>query len=150
MCSKNKERGKVAIYIVIAIVIIVALGIGAYFLISKDSNILDVFSPNIKSEVITSENYNEIMDKIGEDLKDDDDKYYLSYSVLYYAMKDGIASAFSGNENEVDNAMYANIYGKSIQQLIDEGKQLMKDNDITLEEYKEQLKNLNENNVSEE
>lgn len=39
--------------------------------------------------------------------------------------------------------MYANIYGKTVQQLIDEGKQLMEENNVTIEQMKEQLKNSN-------
>ena len=35
------------------------------------------------------------------------------------------------------------IYGKTVKQLIDEGKQLMQDNNITVDQYKKQLKNGN-------
>ena len=41
---------------------------------------------------------------------------------MYYIMTDGMESALAGNEDE--STMYVNIYGKTVQQLIDEGKQL--------------------------
>ena len=128
--KNEKKKSKVFLYAIIAVIIIAVVGIGAYFI--KNSK-------NIKNETITAENYEEIMDRIGKELKDENDKYYLSYSVMYYVMKDGIASVFSENENTSTSSMYTNIYGKTIKQLIDEGKQLMKENNITLDEYKSQL-----------
>lgn len=130
--KNEKKKSKVFLYAIIAVIIIAVVGIGAYFI--KNSK-------NIKNETITAENYEEIMDRIGKELKDENDKYYLSYSVMYYVMKDGIASVFSENENTSTSSMYTNIYGKTIKQLIDEGKQLMKENNITLDEYKSQLQN---------
>ena len=94
----------------------------------------------IRKETITAENYEEIFNRISEELKDTDDIYYLSYSVMYYMMKDGISSTLNGNEDE--NAMYVNIYEKTVQQLIDEGKQLMIDNNVSIEEFKENIKDL--------
>lgn len=43
---------------------------------------------------------------------------------------------------------YKSLFGKTIRELIEEGKKLMKDNNITLEQYKEQLNSLN--NLGEE
>ena len=130
--ENEKKKSKAFLYVIIAVIIIAVVGTGAYFI--KNSK-------NIKNETITAENYEEIMDRIEKELKNEDDKYYLSYSVMYYIMKDGISSVFSGNENASTSLMYTNIYGKTIKQLIDEGKQLMKDNNVTLDEYKSQLQN---------
>lgn len=98
----------------------------------------EIFSKSVKSETITAENYEEISDKIAEELKDDEELYYMSYSVMYYIARDGLSAAFSNTNDE--SAMYVNIYGKTVQQLIDEGKQLMKDNNMTIEKFKEQMK----------
>ena len=38
--------------------------------------------------------------------------------------------------------LYKDIAGKTVQQLMDEGKQLMEENNITIEEYKEKLTEL--------
>ena len=51
-------------------------------------------------------------------------------------------AAMAGTEDESE--MYVNIYGKTVQQLIDEGKQLMEENDISLDEYKSKINDLNE------
>ncbi len=59
-------------------------------------------------------------------------------------MKDGIFSAFSEEYDE--SAMYVNIYGKTIQDLINEGKELMKENESTIDEFKENLENLEDTN----
>lgn len=51
--------------------------------------------------------------------------------------QNAICIELSGSEDE--SAMYASIYGKTVQQLIDEGKQLMEENNITLDQYKQNL-----------
>ena len=59
-------------------------------------------------------------------------------------MTDGMSSAFSGNEDE--NAMYVNIYGKTAENLIEEGRQLMEENNVSLDEFKENIENLSNTN----
>ena len=59
---------------------------------------------------------------------------------MYHMVQDGIPSATTLDSDK--SAMYVNIYGKTVKQLIDEGKKLMKDNKVTLEEYKQGLKQL--------
>lgn len=140
-----KKGNKIGLYIIISFVII--LGIGIICFVNSKNNLDNydtkdtIFSKTIKDEVITADNYDEIMDKIEQELKKDEELYYLSYSLMYYITKDGLASAFTNPDDE--SAMYVNIYGKTVKQLIEEGKQLMIDNNITIEEYKQQIKTLN-------
>ena len=130
---ENQEtKSKKGLYAVLIIILIVVIGVGGYFLIKNMSG--------IKGETFTAENYDELMDRISEELNNTDDIYYLSYSMMYYIMRDGFTSALSGSEDE--SVMYANIYGKTVQQLIDEGKQLMEDNNITLDQYKGNLEDV--------
>ena len=131
----NDTKKKTKVVIIVFFIILVTIVVGGFFLIKKG-----IFLSNIRKETITAENYEEIFNRISEELKDTDDIYYLSYSVMYYMMKDGIASKLNGNEDE--NAMYVNIYEKTVQQLIDEGKQLMIDNNVSIEEFKENIKDL--------
>lgn len=141
-----EKKGKKNLYIIIGLIIVV-LGIGAVFILNLNGsdNSVDtgnsVFSKSIKDEVITAENYDEIMDRIGQELTNDEELYYISYSVMYYIVKDGLSSAFTNPDDE--NAMYVNIYGKTVKKLIEEGKQLMQDNNMTIEEYKQQLETVN-------
>lgn len=140
-----KKGNKIGLYIIISFVII--LGIGIICFVNSKNNLDNydtkdtIFSKTIKDEVITADNYDEIMDKIEQELKKDEELYYLSYSLMYYITKDGLASAFTNPDDE--SAMYVNIYGKTVKQLIEEGKQLMIDNNITIEEYKQQIETLN-------
>lgn len=144
MANHATKKKSTAVYVILTIIVIAILGVALYFILNQDTNSTSggIFGKNIKNETITAENYEEMMDRISQEFdENDEDIYYLSYSMMYYMMRDGMSSALSGNEDE--SAMYSNIYGKTIQQLIDEGKQLMEENDITLEQYKENLKNTN-------
>lgn len=100
---------------------------------------------NVRNEIITAENYDELSEKVAKELGEVDDIYYYSYAGMYYIAKDGLSNILENLNSEDDSYMYVNIYGKTVQQLIDEGKELMKENDITIEEYKEQLTELNNN-----
>lgn len=131
--ENQEKKSKKGLLVALIIILIIALGVGGYFLFKNMSG--------VKSETFTAENYDELMDRISEELQDTDDIYYLSYSMIYYIMRDGFTSALSGSEDE--SAMYASIYGKTVQQLIDEGKKIMEDNNITLEQYKENIDNSN-------
>lgn len=145
MGKHEGENNKTILYVVIAIVIIAVIAIGIYFVINQKTDNTNAggitISKNIKDETITKENYEDMMDKLEKEMKNDEELYYLSYSMMYYMMKDGLASAFTNNTDE--SVIYTNIYGKTVKQLIDEGKQLMKDNNMTIEKYKEQLESAN-------
>lgn len=147
MANHAAKKSNTLLYVIILIIVIVLLGLGIYFVLDHESINTNggIFSKSIKEETITEENYQEMMDKIEEEMKDDEELYYLSYSMMYYMIQDGVSSAFTNPDDE--NAMYVNIYGKTVQELIDEGKQLMKDNGVTIEEYKQGLENLNNINI---
>ena len=104
----------------------------------KKSNKESLFN-SIENTKLTKENYEELSNKYAEKNKDNDNLYYYSYAVLYYTMKDGLNNLSKTSKNE--EIIYKNIYGKTINQLIKEGKELMKQNNITIEKYKENLKN---------
>lgn len=154
---KNKST---VIYIIIAVVVLAIIGASLYFVLNRDTtNSSEGTSENsvknentaseqntsksIKNEVITAENYEKLMNQAEQEFTEDDEEiYYLSYAVMYYIMTDGMEAALSGSEDESE--MYVNIYGKTVQQLIDEGKQLMEENNVSLDEYKQKIKDLNE------
>ena len=126
----EKKSNKGWIVAIIVLILVVAVALILFFVVNNN---------NIRNKTFTAENYEELMDQIGEDLEGSDDLYYLSYSMLYYIMRDGMAAALTGNEDE--SAIMVNIYGKKVQELIDEGKQLMEDNGVSLVDYKEQINN---------
>lgn len=139
---------KKIIFIVIGIVLIGTLCIGAYVLSKDKVNISDTTSniistKSVKKEEITAENYEKISKKVTEELEDTDDTYYFSYACMYYIMKDGFTQEYMTTQDE--SLLYKNIYNKTVQNLIDEGKELMKDNNITVEQYKQQLEKTNNN-----
>lgn len=144
--SRTKQKSsKVGLYL---LVIALIVGIGVYWIINREniSNPVSSFLESNKDKVITKENYDDIIAKMEENVDSEEELYYLSYAIIYHITRDGLSSAFSGNDTQ--EAMYVNIYGKTIGQLIDEGKQLMQDNNMTIEKYKEQLKKTS-NTISE-
>lgn len=82
--------------------------------------------------VVTADNYDTIGNIFNEN---EDELYYFTYACLYYT----ITERFSTGQDE--NTAMQKIYGKTVQQLVDEGKQLMEKDNITVEEYKEKLNN---------
>ena len=103
-----------------------------------------VFNTSAVNKTITAENYQTLMDELGDEIGDKDEAYYLSYAFLYYTYTDAVTAALAGNDVEaaMEGAMMVNIYGKTPKQLIDEGKQLMEDDGVTLEEVKETVDDL--------
>lgn len=138
---KNND-GKV-LYIIIVLIVIALIGGGVYLALNNNENITtsgSIFTKSLKDEVVTAENYEEIKQKMENELKEDE-LYYASYAMLTYITQDGLTNLL--NIEEDDSAMYVRIYGKTVKQLIDEGKQLMKENDMTIEKYKESLEQMN-------
>jgi len=141
----GKKMLKKRIYIVIIIILIFAFCIGGYFLFCRNDN--SIFTSisnisnnkNIKKEKVTSENYEEISNRISKELGDVNDTYYFSYACMYYIMENGFTKEYMTTQDE--SLLYKNIYDKTVQELINEGQQLMKDNNITIEEYKQNLNN---------
>lgn len=151
-CGKKlKHTGLIIFTFIFVIILAFVSGCIVKEYIQPGTSVISAISRNIgfdlpwnnyKTKTITAENYDEIMDEVGEKMKDDDNLYYASYSILYYITQDGMAQAFNGDYNEQE--MYKRIYGKNIKKLIEEGKQLMKDNNVTLEEYKKSLDDLSQ------
>ena len=138
---KNND-GKV-LYIIIVLIVIAVRGGGVYLALNNNENITtsgSIFTKSLKDEVVTAENYEEIKQKMENELKEDE-LYYASYAMLTYITQDGLTNL--SNIEEDDSAMYVRIYGKTVKQLIDEGKQLMKENDMTIEKYKKSLEQMN-------
>lgn len=107
----------------------------------------------IENQTLTEENINSLIEEFGSKNKDDDKYYYLSYAVFYHIFKDGISTSLNASLNnatdeEIEKASYKSMYGKTINQLISEGKQLMKENNVTIEDYKKSLEDLNNMNTN--
>lgn len=133
---KRREEGKanVALYVGIVIAVAVVIAIVAFFLLNGS---------DIRKETITAENYEEMLDKLDKKLAGQDDLYYISYSVMYHLMTDGMNAT---DENK-EEAMYSNIYGKTVQELIDDGKKLMEEENVSIDQVKQTLDQLS-NSVS--
>lgn len=155
----NEEKGKanVVLIAIISIITILVLGIGLFFIFSsndKSSNNSDVnssssglFSKGIKDEVVTAENYQDLSSRIAPELNNEDEAYQFVYACMYYIMQDGMSVAFDFNltDEEKDSKTYERVYGKTVKQLINEGKQLMKDNDMTVEKFKQGMEDFANN-----
>ena len=157
--KQSTEKGKniavniiLNLFIIICVLGVIVLGIGLGFrytgneeqlnaLIAKINNVLPFNS--FKNTIITAENYEEISNQLAGNLKEDE-LYYYTYATVYYMAQDGFSNLFALEEDE--SLMYQNIYNKSIKQLINEGISLMKQNNITWQEYKSNLENFVEEN----
>lgn len=148
----KQEKASALLFAIIALLVIAIIAVGSYLILSdysasssgsssdspsESSSSTSLFSKSIKNEVVTADNYVEISNKIGEELKDTDEPYQFLYACTYYIMTDGMASILDPNADE--NASYARIYGKTVGQLINEGKQLMVDNNTTVEQFKQSI-----------
>ena len=121
----NRENGSVIIYVLIAVIVIALAGLAVYYILEES---------DIKNKEITAENINKILEVIEKRAKKDEELYYVNYAMMYHIMQNGIADQ---NANQKDkNEIYKNIYGKTVKELINEGKELMQKNDITLEQFK--------------
>lgn len=116
----------------IILIIIVAIILCA-ILIFKSMNSTSINSSKLNT-IVTADNYITIGNMFNEN---QDELYYFTYACLYYSFTERLTTG-------IDEATaMQKIYGKTVQQLVDEGKQLMKDNNITIEQYKKQLKESN-------
>ena len=114
------------------------------------NNVVQFIVP-LEDKTLTSENYETLSEEFSSQNKDSDKLYYYSYACMYYIIKDGFSYAvdLSLTESQQKEIMYSKIYGKTINQLISEGKKLMQDNNISIDEYKKSLNSLN-NTTNEE
>lgn len=137
MFRQEKGKANVLLFVIIAIAVVALVGVGIFFVLKNSDSTstgAGLFSKNIRSETITAENFEEMMTRLDNEMEGEDDLYYLSYSIMYYMVQDGMEASTDPEADE--SATYARIYGKTVETLINEGKQLMSDNDITVEEYK--------------
>lgn len=120
---------------------------------NMESEISNPISSKIENKaisdiVLNKENFEEIMTKYGDTYSKNSNEYlYLSYAEIYYVTQDGFKNALNTDmtDEQKDDAMYERIYGKTINQLISEGKQLMKENNITPEQWKENMNSMSTN-----
>ncbi len=99
---------------------------------------------NTEDKILTAENYKSLSEEYSNNNKDSDNLYYYTYACMYYMVKDGLSST-TLSEDQQQEAMYSRIYGKTINQLISEGKKLMADNNTTVNDYKQTLKSTTAN-----
>lgn len=92
---------------------------------------------NIKDTVITAKNYKEIYDTLGNKIDNEKEAYYFTYACMYYILQDGLSQEYFATQDE--SVLYQRIYNKTVQKLINEGKDLMKENNMTVEKWKKQL-----------
>ena len=126
----KRETGKAILYILLVILLIAVAGLTVFYVLEEDS---------IKSQVITAENMDKVIEKMEQKAKKDEELYYASYAMMYHIMQNGITN--QGETVKDKNIIYKNVYGKTVKVLIEEGKQIMQDNDITLEAFKSSMQN---------
>ena len=124
---------KKVVMIVVAVVVAIAVIVGGFLLLSSGKS-------SLKKEVVSQENYETILDEVEKKFGESDETYYYTYACIYHTAKAGFTEEYLQSKDE--SMLYKDIAGKTVQQLMDEGKQLMEENNITIEEYKEKLTEL--------
>ena len=129
----NKKNSKVVVYVIIAIVVVAALIVGGFFLLKGQGD-------KIKQETITAENFETVVNKLETSMQAEDDLYYFTYAVTYHIMEDAMKAAAEGKTDESE--MYVNIYGRTVQELMDDGKRIAEENNLTIDQVKQQIDQL--------
>jgi len=124
---------KKVLMIVVAVIVAIAVIVGGYLLLTSGKS-------SLKKEVVSQENYEAILDEVGKKFGESDEAYYYTYACIYHTAKVGLTEEYLQNKDE--SLLYKDITGKTVQQLIDEGKKLMEENNVTIEEYKQKLTEL--------
>ncbi len=137
--EKNLKNQKGITLVKLGIVIIIAILVIAFI-----GRLIKIAS--IENTKLTKDNYQTIMDDYSKLKKDTDDIIYAGYAIMYYTVQDSMSNIFNSNATEDD--AYAQVYGKTLNKLKDEGKSLMKENNITPKEFKDKLESNTLNNNS--
>lgn len=124
---------KKVIMIVVAVIVAIAVIVGGYLLIALGKS-------NLKKEVVSQENYDAILDEVGKKFGDSDETYYYTYACIYYTSRAGFTAEYLQSKDE--GLLYKEIIGKTVKQLMDDGKRIMEENNVTIESYKEKLNEL--------
>ena len=118
MKKQKKSKGKLKILLIILIfLIVIVAGIGIY---AKNTNLF------YKMKVVKSSNYEEIMEEAK--VLNEDEKYYL----LYISLKNVLTPD--------------KLYGNTVGELIEQGKETMKNDGFTVKAYKEKIEKEKDNN----
>ena len=146
--SKNEEANSDNVIKTVVIIVIVLALIGLLvWVIIKATN---AYKPKSYLDVaLSSENYDEMISKFNKEMKKEnetgykDEYYYFNYAFNSH-MFDDAASTVSQNpeENTTIPAQYKYIYGKTIHNVIDEGKKLMEEKHFSLSDYIDYLNSL--------
>ena len=124
---------KKVLMIVVAVVVAIVVIVGGCLLLSSGKS-------RLKKEVVSQENYEKILDEVGKKFGESDEAYYYTYACIYHTAKAGFTDEYLQSKDE--SLLYEDISGKTVQQLIDEGKKLMEENNVKIEEYKQKLTDL--------
>ena len=148
--SKNEETNRnsdnVIKTVVIVVIVLALIGLLVWVII-KATN---AYKPKSYLDVaLSSENYDEMISKFNKEMKKEnetgykDEYYYFNYAFNSH-MFDDAASTVSQNpeENTTIPAQYKYIYGKTINNVIDEGKKLMEEKHFSLSDYVDYLNSL--------
>lgn len=91
---------------------------------SSSTGITSIFT-SFEDTIITEDNYEEISDEVAEKYGDEDETYYFAYACMYYTIQGALTEEYLKTEDE--SLLYQEIYGKTVDELISEGKKIMEE-----------------------
>lgn len=138
--KKNEgKNGKKILLSILTVLVITGLIIGCYYMLKKSEN--KEIKTSVREKIITQENYEEITNQITEELGDSDDAYYFTFACITYMSEAGLTDKYFQSRD--DSMLYEKIYNKTVNQLIEDGKQLMSESETTIDDFKRQINIIN-------
>ena len=144
--KEAKKSDKVIKSVVITVIVLALCGLLIWVIINAKK---EYKATSYLDTELTSENYDEMIKEFNKNMKKDeepgykDEYYYFNYAFNSH-MFDDAASTVSQNpeENTTIPAQFKYIYGKTLNNVIDEGKKLMEEKHFSLSDYINYLNSL--------
>lgn len=121
--------------LITAILVVLILIVGAVlFKLIINSN-------SIENKVLSEYNFQETLQEYAKLEGKSDNLAYVIYAMMYHSLSDYAFNYFT-NGNLEFNEQFSSIYGKTIKDLKKEGKELMEENNVDVDNFKYYLNNL--------
>lgn len=133
-----KNQKGISLIVLLVLIIIVLTGILVFKFLSNKKAVTGSTSTksttNIEDIVLNKDNAQETIDKYGKLKEGTDELVYVTYAMMNYMFSANTSKSATTNVDA-----YQKIYGKTLKELKEEGKQLMKKNNVTVEEFKKNM-----------
>lgn len=96
---------------------------------------------SIENTKLSEKNFQETLDEYSKSENKSDNLAYVLYALMYNSVSDLTFNFFTNGSSNIKYP-FSSAYGKTINELKKEGKELMKRNNVNVEDFKHYLDNL--------